>query len=151
VTAVARLADSSWLKVLVSLDDLPVLQDKPIAQNNPERIVPGWIRTDLLNILSGNIEDLPVEAEPGTPTPLPNQKPTGEKGITYKYTDLYGNTYTFTLPCGAPIPAGAICTCNCVVLCSCDGYVAPTLCSCDSHHGGGTICTCNLVTYWYPN
>jgi WD40 repeat protein len=28
--------------------------------------------------------------------------------------DSEGRTITFTLPCGSPIPAGAVCTCNCV-------------------------------------
>lgn len=146
VTAIARLADSSWLKVLVKVEDLPTLQNAPIAQGKTE--VPGWFRADLLEVISGDVSLLPVEEPPPTPTPLPNQKPTGDEGITYKYTDLYGNTYTYTLPCGSPIPEGAICTCNCVTLCSCVGYVAP--CSCDSH-SSGSYCTCNLVVYWYPN
>jgi hypothetical protein len=146
VTAIARLADSSWLKVLVKVEDLPTLQKAPIAEGKSE--VAGWIRADLLEVLTGEISSLPVEEPPLTPTPLPNEAPTGDDGITYKYTDLYGNTYTYTLPCGSPIPEGAICTCNCVALCSCDNYVAP--CSCDSDTGG-TYCTCDTVHYWYPN
>ena len=146
VTAIGRLDDSSWLKVLVKVEDLPTLQTAPIAEGKTD--VPGWFRADLLEVLTGDVNSLPVEEPPLTPTPLPNQAPTGDEGITYKYTDLYGNTYTYTLPCGSPIPEGAICSCNCVTLCSCDGYVAP--CSCDSH-SGGSICTCNMVTYWYPN
>lgn len=148
VTVIARLADSSWFNVLVDLEYLPILKNAPIAKDRSD--VEGWIRADLLNILEGNIEDLPTKEAPPTPTPLPNQKPTGEEGITYEYTDLYGNVYHFTLPCGSPIPAGAICTCNCVTLCSCDSYVAPPSCSCDSH-SGSSVCLCNLVTYWYPN
>lgn len=146
VTVIGRLADNSWLKVLVKVEDLPTLQNAPIAEGKKE--VPGWFRADLLECLTGDINTLPEETPPLTPTPLPNQAPTGDEGITYKYTDLYGNTYTYTLPCGSPIPEGAICTCNCVTLCSCDGYVAP--CSCDSD-SGGSYCTCNMVVYWYPN
>jgi hypothetical protein len=43
---------------------------------------------------------------------------------------------TYTLPCGSPIPAGAVCTCNCVpgTGCPCVNY---------SSGGGGH--------YWYPN
>jgi len=146
VTAIGRLADSSWLKVLVKVDDLPTLKNAPIAEGKTE--VAGWFRADLLEVLTGDVSLLPVEEPPLTPTPLPNEKPTGDEGITYKYTDLYGNTYTYTLPCGSPIPEGAVCTCNCVTLCSCDGYVAP--CGCDSD-SGGSYCTCNMVVYWYPN
>lgn len=146
VTVTGKLADESWFQISVDLADMPSLKDAPIAQKGSD--VVGWVRSDLLEILTGSLDDVPVVAAPPTPTPLPNTKPTGDEGITYKYTDLYGNTYTYTLPCGAPIPAGAICSCNCVSLCSCVGYVAP--CSCDSH-SPGSICTCNLVTYWYPN
>lgn len=36
-------------------------------------------------------------------------------GVTVKHQDtITGKTYFFTLPCGSPIPPGAICTCNCV-------------------------------------
>jgi hypothetical protein len=148
VTVIGKLEDASWLQLLVNLTDLPALKDAPIAQDS--LTVTGWMRADLLEILSDSLEDVLVVEVPPTPTPLPNEKPTGKDGITYKYTDLYGNTHSYTLPCGAPIPTGAICTCNCVSLCSCVGYVAP--CSCDTHKsGGGTICTCDMVTYWYPN
>jgi hypothetical protein len=147
VTVIGKLADSSWFQISVDLADMPLLQDAPIGKEGST--VVGWIRADLLELLTGSLDDVPIVQAPSTPTPLPNQEPTGDEGITYKYTDLYGNTYTYTLPCGAPIPAGAICTCNCVSLCSCVGYVAP--CSCDSHSPGGSTCTCNLVTYWYPN
>jgi hypothetical protein len=146
---IARLADSSWLNVLIDLEYLPALLTAPISDERSD--VEGWIRADLLNFLEGSIDTLPVAEPPPTPTPLPNESPTGEEGITYKYTDLYGTTYTYTLPCGSPIPAGAICTCNCVSLCSCDGHVAPPTCTCDKNSSGGKICTCNLVTYWYPN
>jgi WD40 repeat protein len=37
------------------------------------------------------------------------------KGVTYnKYDRVTGETATYTLPCGSPIPPGAVCTCNCV-------------------------------------
>lgn len=86
------------------------------------------------------------------------------EGAGYKATDVYGRTVTFTLPCGSPIPAGAVCTCNCVPgamsvpqnhtqrldtrgYCSCD-----LICTCN------TVCTCQsvgssgrYVSYWYPN
>ncbi|HLO30575.1 MAG TPA: twin-arginine translocation signal domain-containing protein [Anaerolineales bacterium] len=149
VTVIGKLADESWLQIAVNLEDLPELKDAPIAQQGST--VAGWMRADLLEILSGSLQDIEAVEPLPTPTPLPNQKPTGKEGITYTYTDLYGTTHTYTLPCGAPIPAGAVCTCNCVAVCSCVSYVAPT-CNCDKHKGsGGSICTCNMVTYWYPN
>ncbi len=54
---------------------------------------------------------------------------------------------TYTLPCGASIPAGAVCTCNCVPIkgCSCVAYVG------GGGGGGGGICTCIPVVYRYPN
>jgi hypothetical protein len=55
------------------------------------------------------------------------------KGITYKV-----GTTEYTLPCGAPIPPGAVCVCNCVAgkvpACSCVGDVS----------GGGSH-------YWHPD
>ena len=32
----------------------------------------------------------------------------------YTMTDQFGQIVTFTLPCGSPLPPGAVCTCNCV-------------------------------------
>jgi hypothetical protein len=57
-----------------------------------------------------------------------------------------GQTLTYTLPCGLPIPPGAICTCNCV-----PGSVGP---SPAIPRGGATrdggrscvpVCTCMAV------
>jgi len=110
----------------------------------------GWIKATLIDLSGISINDLPIKTPP--PTPIP-PKPTdvpgeqgnvapGETGIEYTYIDSSGRTITYTLPCGSPIPAGAVCTCNCVTVpaagCSCDGYVS---------------CTCDAVTshYWYPN
>ncbi len=89
----------------------------------------------------------------GCPIDLDIMKDT-QQGITMERVDeVTGKTVTFTLPCGSPIPAGAVCVCNCVagsvcscvghVACSCDGYVAG--CSCDGH----TITT--TYHYWHPN
>lgn len=56
-------------------------------------------------------------------------------------SNVGGATYTmggksYTVLCGTPLPAGAVCTCNCV-----------PGCSCVSLGGGG----CGVVTYYYPN
>jgi WD40 repeat protein len=52
-----------------------------------------------------------------------------------------GQWITYTLPCGSPIPAGAVCTCNCV-----PGrhYVAaPKRRGRPTYRRGGTYCSCN--------
>lgn len=38
----------------------------------------------------------------------------GTEGIQFQAPGLDGAIHTFTLPCGSPIPAGAVCVCNCV-------------------------------------
>jgi hypothetical protein len=68
-----------------------------------------------------------------------------------QYDRLTGTVTTFTLPCGSPIPAGAVCICNCVAAPVYD--VVRTICTCN------LVCTCDTVTtgttytytYWYPN
>lgn len=58
---------------------------------------------------------------------------------------------TLTLPCDAPLPAGAICLCDCVAashtyrgtqtVCTCDTVVVPSTAPLPA----GSICTCNTV------
>lgn len=88
----------------------------------------------------------------GCPFDKKNIKET-EKGIEVQEVNaVTGKVVTRQLPCGAAIPAGAVCTCNCVAgsVCSCVGY---TTCSCDGHKS----CSCNShhtsysYSYWYPN
>ena len=123
VTLIGRLDDSSWFQVFTPLHVL------------------GWMRADLINHNNQPVDTLPVVEAPPTPTPMPGREGTtraGETGIDYEYTDIYGNVYTFTLPCGSPIPPGAVCICNCVTV--------PVACTCH------TICTCDSEShYWYPN
>jgi hypothetical protein len=57
-----------------------------------------------------------------------------------------GETRTYYLPCGSPIPPGAVCVCNCVATCACVGH-----CACDGHCSCDRVCTCDTVHYWYPN
>jgi WD40 repeat protein len=51
------------------------------------------------------------------------------QAATYQQTNTLGQVVTFSLPCGSPIPAGAVCTCNCVA---------------SSQPSGASH-------YWYPN
>jgi hypothetical protein len=60
------------------------------------------------------------------------------EGVTYEVETASGETVEYTMPCGAPIPAGAVCVCNCVA----GSYTPP--CSCDGHTSGGG------GHYWYP-
>lgn len=68
-----------------------------------------------------------------------------------QYDRVTGTVTTQTLPCGSPLPAGAVCVCNCVAIPV--GSATRTICTCD------LVCTCDTVststtytyTYWYPN
>ncbi len=68
-----------------------------------------------------------------SPEPIPE----GEEGSSI---EVEGKTWT--MPCGSPIPPGAVCVCNCVTV-----PVSPPPCGCDGH------CSCDRVSshYWYPN
>jgi WD40 repeat protein len=84
------------------------------------------------------------------------------EGARYEGEDVYGRSITYTLPCGSPIPDGAVCTCNCV-----PGTLAVPanhlqtysegFCTCDLICTCNTVCTCqgvgrgSYVSYWYPN
>jgi WD40 repeat protein len=71
------------------------------------------------------------------------------KGLTYTARDeLTGQTVTFTMPCGAPIPPGAVCVCNCVpgAACSCVSFTPGR-----GGGGGYHTCSCVPVHYWHPN
>jgi hypothetical protein len=75
---------------------------------------------------------------------------------------------TFTQPCGTPIPAGAVCVCNCVpgtIGHSGRTFSTSGICTCDLVCTCNTVCTClsvcscvgNATTYtysyhyWHPN
>ena len=70
-----------------------------------------------------------------------------------------GRIVTYTLPCGAAIPAGTVCTCNCVAggVPTAKPTAVPTKapCSCVGNTCGcvGYSCGCdgNVGHYWHPN
>ena len=110
------------------------------------------------SILFISLPDLVIT---GCPVDLKEMKD-DTKGIEVKGTDpVTGQTITYTLPCGSPIPAGAVCVCNCVAgsVCSCDGHTVCTcdkVCSCDTYVAPcscNSVCTCEGVGphYWHPN
>lgn len=116
VTLISRTGDSTWLRLKNSTG------------------LDAWISATFVTI-DFPIEDIPIEQDiPPAPTGVPGGLKPGQTGINYS---LNGRTYN--LPCGAPLPAGAVCICNCVTV--------PTPCSCDG------ACSCDRQTnhYWYPN
>ena len=77
----------------------------------------------------------------GCPVDLEEMKD-DTSGIEVSSADpVTGESVSYTMPCGAEIPAGAVCTCNCVAgwrkSCVCVGHT----CSCDGY----------TSSYWYPN
>ena len=86
--------------------------------------------------------------------PLQEYVEAGKEGTEFK-VKVEGKWVEWTQPCGAPIPPGAICTCNCVAaappapvatICTCD-----TVCTCDSVCScNADVCTCDSVHYWHP-
>lgn len=112
------------------------------------KIEQAWVSDEDVEF-SGDCSDVPLTPTPAiataqsreTATPRATDRPPGDigsvgpgqTGINYSV-----NGVTYTLPCGSPIPAGAVCTCNCVTV--------PRSCSCDG------VCSCAGEThYWYPN
>lgn len=75
----------------------------------------------------------------------PTANDSNTKGTSYNVFDkITGQMITYTLPCGSPIPPGAVCTCNCV-----PGTAAvprPT----GGGGGGGTYCRCNKICTCVP-
>jgi len=66
-----------------------------------------------------------------------------QKAIQFTHTSSTGHTVTYTLPCGSPIPPGAVCTCNCVP----GTYSAPIRRSTPSYN---RYCTCNKICTCIP-
>ena len=67
--------------------------------------------------------------------------------ITQTFDTVRQQWTTSTQPCGSPLPAGAVCLCNCVRATS--SPIWRTICTCN------TVCTCNpqstgyTLSYWY--
>lgn len=71
------------------------------------------------------------------------------KGSTFTVQGESGRARTYTLPCGSPIPPGAVCTCNCVP----GSYAPPSPTPSSgggSYESGGSYCSCNKVCTCVP-
>jgi WD40 repeat protein len=80
----------------------------------------------------------------GKPLPVCLMDPDVSPGVTGATYTLDGATYT--VPCGSPMPSGAVCTCNCAS-CSC---VSNPVCTCQSTCSCQSTCICNLVCTCVP-
>lgn len=163
--SVGIVSDSAFHVRLISMADGSVLHDKAcgVKTDRTPQIAVAKDGSKFAfavgkSILFFSLPDLKVI---GCPVDLDEMKEDTE-GIQIKQTDaVTGQTVTVTLPCGSPIPAGAVCVCNCVAghVCSCDGHVVCTCdtvrapCSCDGHCSCNTVCTCDSQGghYWHPN
>jgi hypothetical protein len=67
--------------------------------------------------------------------------PSSAQGIKYETKTATGQSVTHTLPCGSPIPPGAVCVCTCIPGSWSAPVPTPTYSS---------SCTCLPVHYWYP-
>jgi len=82
----------------------------------------------------------------------------GEEMVGLQTWDKHTESWIHSVQaCGSPIPAGAICTCNCVAA---SGRAFELGCVCDEVCTCNTVCTCQSVgggggsysySYWYPN
>ena len=166
ISAAAVTPDGSYVLLLLSIKDKQTgKSDEVIRLIDPKDGTP--VRS--LSIGSGSLETIAVAGDGtgcavarkksilflslpdlkivGCPVDLEEMKD-NVKGIKISGTDpVTGKTVTYTLPCGSPIPAGAVCTCNCVAgskpSCTCVGHT----CSCHSHRSGGG----GGGHYWHPN
>jgi hypothetical protein len=108
----------------------------------------GWVHSSLVDVnvdlaTVPVVEDLPTPPPAPAPTATPGSEQSGEMGIEFT---VEGQTYT--MPCGSPLPAGAVCICNCVAAPAGGGFN----CTCDSICTCDTVCSCVGAThYWYPN
>ena len=69
--------------------------------------------------------------------------------MSYKGVDVFGRVTTFTLPCNSPLPAGAVCVCNCVpgaiTIPHTHAQQFDPVGNCTNHCLCDLICTCNTI------
>lgn len=165
-------ADSAFHVWLISMKDGSTLHDKACGSKSDRtpQIAVGKDGTKFAFAVGKSILffSLPDLEALGCPVDLENMKE-DTQGIQVEQIDpVTHQTVTVTMPCGSPIPDGAVCICNCVAgtICNCDGHcTCDTVCSCVGHCTCDTVCscvghcTCNTVCtcdsqgghYWHPN
>jgi hypothetical protein len=143
IQPIINLAQGETVTILGrSNDNVWVLVDTGKSTMETHKKLIGWMKANQLSITANDVAGLPIATPDPTPTPLPGSESgisPGSEGIQYEYIDEWGIAHTRTLPCGAAIPAGAVCVCNCVTV--------PVACSCDNF----APCSCDTIHYWYPN
>lgn len=137
LSVISRLQDSSWFKVRLDDGTLGWISESVVSYDFDPAAIP----------IEQNVPTPPpppspaVTTAPTVPAGNPGEVPPGQTGINYTI-----NGQTYTLPCGSPIPPGAVCVCNCVTVPALPGCTCDQVCTCD------TVCTCVGQThYWYPN
>ena len=156
--AVIFAVDSDRINLnLISMEDGAVLKqvEAGISETNGSPLAVAADGTKLAvgvgkSIIFYSLPDLKVIGCPVDLTVMPDDRDAVEvSGVD----PVSGETITYTLPCGAPIPAGAVCTCNCVaggvptVKPTAKPTAVPTKAPCS--------CNSNVTTYsshyWHPN
>lgn len=124
--------DGDWHEVKVGYQETAWIEQSAVL-----------VRVFVPMVARGEVPPTPTERPTATPTPKPQGTPytPPTPGTTRAEFTVAGTKYT--LPCGSPLPAGAVCVCNCVT--------APTACSCNSVCTCDSVCTCVGNHYWYPN
>ncbi len=156
--AVMFSADSDVMLTLISMADGSILKQVnagpsvtngyPLVMASDGSKIAAGVGT---SIIFYSLPDLEVT---GCPVDL-SINPDDTEAVEVSETDpLSGQTVTYTLPCGAAIPTGAVCTCNCVAggVPMAEPTAVPTkvppACVVD-----GCSCVGHTVTrhYWHPN
>lgn len=122
----SRLDDNSWFKVRLEDGTIAWISESVVTYDFDPATIP----------VEQNVPTPPPPPSPTSPPQptappgTPGEVPPGQTGINYTI-----NGQTYTLPCGSPIPQGAVCVCNCVTV--------PVPCNdCND---------CVDTHYWYPN
>lgn len=130
-------------------DDEPAVYAVDLGSGRPAFSRRGFMEIAAASVAVATVVsgcDEPVDEESPTPSQTPPGTPGSvEPGVEGTEYTVEGQTYS--APCGTPLPAGAVCTCDCVSVpaggCSCVGH---STCSCVDDKG------CSAVShYWYPN
>lgn len=164
-TLTAFSPDGRWLAVSGGWGDIRIvdaatrLQESKNIHLLESQVRALWFSSDSRYLALGSetgtitlwrIEDLDfINEQPDLCLFDPAAAPAGEEYNTVQAEDEYGIIRSYTLPCGSPIPAGAVCTCNCVPG-TFAGELPSTSGNQPSTRPGGSGCSCNQVCTCVP-